>query len=210
MTPTNSVWPASQDRVPSVWCCPTPHWLVNEGLCWVGWVGLSGRGSRGGRGVGDSLCSPPSDQLLIHSSFATTTNRGHTRGRAVVQSRPIGTVWGTGTPPPQRSISTLSLRKQSCLYWTRTEKSTFFSFPPFPLSITTSIICPALLLPPPPLHPSVPSSFLSSILLLLLFLSPASLSGTNQQLSQRHSEQVYFLQNEPLFSGCSYLSGSKR
>lgn len=32
LTPTNYVWPASQDRVPSVWCCPTPHWLVNEGL----------------------------------------------------------------------------------------------------------------------------------------------------------------------------------
>lgn len=31
LTPTSHVWTRSQDRVPSVWCCPAPYWLSNEG-----------------------------------------------------------------------------------------------------------------------------------------------------------------------------------
>lgn len=31
LTPTSHVWTGSQDRVPSVWCCPAPYWLSNEG-----------------------------------------------------------------------------------------------------------------------------------------------------------------------------------
>lgn len=137
MTPTNYVWPASQDRVPSVWCCPTPHWLVNEGLrggVRAGVVVVVGeRRSRRRRGLGwASLrrfnCRPVSGQLLIHSSFATTTNRGHTRAGRQSSAGSVGhwqAVLGPPTPcsnqptkkKPQRSISPLSLRKQSCLYW---------------------------------------------------------------------------------------------
>lgn len=121
LSPTNYVWPASQDRVPSVWCCPTPHWLVNEGLCGGVRAGWRGGEVRGGVGLPLLLqlqaCFGPAvdSQLLLHHN----KHRPH-KGRPAEQSRPV---WGP--PPPKKkpwqSISPLSLRKQSCLYWALSE-----------------------------------------------------------------------------------------
>lgn len=189
MTPTNYVWPASQDRVPSVWCCPTPHWLVNEGLR---------GGSRGGEAVvaewegqrsekrgwcgPHSLCSfnckLVSGQLLIHSSSATITNRGHTRAGRQRRARPSGTLAGSAGPPEKkarRSISPLSLRKQSCLYWTGCEErlTAFFSLPPFSFSPHLYLFPPSCLFISPAPLPAVflisPSCLPSSSFNLLLW-----------------------------------------
>lgn len=121
MTPTNYVWPASQDRVPSVWCCLTPHRLVNEGASWgrkggVGW--WKGEGAVLKEGGGRGWRRPPSlllllrsvpDQLLIHSSFTKTTNGGHTRAQA---GQDVGSS-APSCPPPSGSFSTPLLQKQS-------------------------------------------------------------------------------------------------
>lgn len=75
-----------------------------------GFAGESGRGSGGGekgvKGAGwASLCCfncrPVSGQLLIHSSFATTTNRGHTRASRPAEWSGAGSVedW-LACPPP--------------------------------------------------------------------------------------------------------------
>lgn len=150
LTPTNYVWPASQDRVPSVWCCPTPHWLVNEGLRGGGRVGrqwfkvvvVEREGQQSKRVGWASLtlllqlqtCIGPAvdSQLLCHYN----KQRPH-KSQPAVQSGQSGTLASSAGPPEkkaQRSISPLSLRKQSCLYWTRCEErlTAFFSLPPFP------------------------------------------------------------------------------
>lgn len=73
-----------------------------------GFTGESGWGSGGGEerggvrgGVGPPLCCfncrPVSGQLLIHSSFTTTTNRGHTRAG---QQSKAGQDTGRQSPPP--------------------------------------------------------------------------------------------------------------
>lgn len=98
MTPTNYVWPACQDRVPSVWCCPTPHRLVNEGLrggVWAGWC----RWWRGRVGLPPLLqlqaCIGPAvdSQLLLHHNKHKATEGPARRSSAppAPSSRP---------PPP--------------------------------------------------------------------------------------------------------------
>lgn len=200
MTPTNHVWPASQDRVPSVWCCPTPHWLVNEGLCggvgagWWWWWG--GRGVLGGRAhsaASIAACVGPAvdSQLLRHHN----KQRPH-RGRQAERSRQCGTLAGSAGPPikPRRSISLLSLRKQSCLYWPWCEEllSAFFSLPlsifvsplSTPLLVLLHYLCVSLALPL--LSPSFSTPPLLSSFLLLL--SPASLEQMNSRLGLTRSK----------------------
>lgn len=166
LTPTNYVWPASQDRVPSVWCCLTPHRLVNEGASW---------GSKGGvcwwKGEGAVLKGgwrgPPSlllllrsvpDQLLIHSSFTKTTNGGHTRAQA---GQDVGSK-APSCPSSIGLISTLLLQKQSS-----SSPSLLF----LPLSVARRFRLLALHYPVTLFHPA-----------------PLTCSsGTNRQLSQARS-----------------------
>lgn len=118
MTPTNYVWPASQDRVPSVWCCLTPHWLVNEGLWGGSQGGAVGMGGLS-RGVGKEsmgVCGglpfliPPSfhlfpelqaciwGQLLIHSTFHHNNKQKPHKGRPAERHWAAGPTAGKGCP----------------------------------------------------------------------------------------------------------------
>lgn len=144
-----------------------------------GFMGESGRGGCGGGGGGEEgrqrggvgltlllqlqACIEPAvdSQLFCHHN----KQRPH-KGRPAVQSGQCGTLarqcWAP--PPalkkkkPKRSISPLSLRKQSCLYWPRREERLHSS-----LSPSLSFLSPSL---------SVSFSITS------LLLSPLSLSSS--------------------------------
>lgn len=169
-----------------------------SGVAWLptGWLmkGLHGGirvgfGGGKGRGGSEGWSGPPSlllqlqsvsDQLLIHSSFTKTTNRGHTRAEAGQNAGRKSSLLSS----PIGIISSLLLQKQN------TSLSCFFSF--LFLSLVDFI------------------HFLSIISRMSLVHRPPPLtcfSGTNQQLSQPNWEQVHRLQNKPLFSDCSHSSG---
>lgn len=179
LTPTNHVWPASQDRVPSVWCCPTPHWLVNEGLC--GGVRAGWWWRRGGtaKGVGRTLTSPLQLQACIgpavDSQFFCHHNkqRPH-KSRPAARGRQCGTLAGFPGPPKRspgyqflhcrygnRAVS-IGIRVRSV--WLHSSVS-----PPLPFSLHFYLLPPPLSLLPP------------TLLLSILVLSPAPLQKQLQK-----------------------------
>lgn len=126
LTPTNYVWPASQDRVPSVWCCLTPHRLVNEGASWGSQGGVCWWKGEGG-GVGLRVC-------CFNCSLYQTS------------------CWFTAPSPKQQTEATqgpklgrtLAAEAPSCCYRNRAVRlSRFF---PFMISSTcspSSLLCPS-------------------------------------------------------------------
>lgn len=197
LTPTNYVWPASQDRVPSVWCCPTPHWLVNEGLCGGVRAGWWRRGWTA-EGWGGPCSAASFVSLYRASCWFTAPLRPQqteaTQGLAAEPSGQCGTLAGFAGPP-KRSPSYQFL---NCRYGNRAVSirlgvrsvwlHSSFSLHLYLLPRWLSLQHPH----PPVFHPPPFTCF----------------SGTDQQLSQPHSEQVHWPQNKTLFSAicldCSF------
>lgn len=155
-------------------------WLM-KGFCGGVGVECGAAGEEGWSGPHSaaSFASFHQAQLLIHSSSATTTNRGHIRAsrqHGAGRAGPLAGIAGAPWKKPRRSISTLSLQKQSCLYWAQTEErlTAFFSLPP-PFSIHLYLL-------PPPLSPQL---FLLPALPPVFHLPAFTCSsGTNPQLSR--------------------------
>lgn len=179
-----------------------------------GFAGESGRGGGGGgsgrEGGEKGWAGPPSlccldgrpvlGQLLIHSSFATTTNRRPHKGRPS-RAGQGGTLAESATPPkkPQKDDQFLH-----CRYGNRAVsigvflKRVFSFLSPFPynstVSSSTSSAPPPSTFLSPVCHPSPPPPL-------------TCFSGTNQQLSMPRSEQVHWPLNKPLSSNWSQESG---
>lgn len=201
LDPHHSVWPASQQGVPSVCCCLTPHWLLNEGLRGGSQGGVAVGGAArwwwwgfcqkedGGGVYGASL--PPSapsfrllpqlqacilGQLLIHSTVQHNNKQ-----------RPQRAGQQSGTGPPGHQPARLQGRRQESA---ADSPPTLQEVSDVSRTLLSSS-CSFLFLPSDPLI---------QLLFIHTLLSPPSppqplpaftcLSETNSQLSQPPLQQV--------------------